>query len=38
MDRVNKALMADLALSAPPLQGNLEEIMLAGVAEPDRPR
>ena len=38
MDRVNKALMADLALSTPPLQGNLEEIVLAGVAESDRPR
>jgi predicted AlkP superfamily pyrophosphatase or phosphodiesterase len=38
LDRVNKALVAELSLSAPPLQGNLEEMTLSGVADADRSR
>jgi predicted AlkP superfamily pyrophosphatase or phosphodiesterase len=38
MARVNQALVAELHLAAAPLQGNLEEITLKGVADADRPR
>ncbi|HEY3949863.1 alkaline phosphatase family protein [Phenylobacterium sp.] len=38
MGRVNKALMAEFHLSAPPLRGNVEEVNLEGVPDAERPR
>lgn len=38
LDRVNKALAAQFQLASAPLQGTVEEAMIVGVPEADRPR